>query len=98
MSSQHENTNSKGDFVLKARFKVRFKDFKYTIYKDKSESKISINLSILGYSTPNTLTDKSSMIRRGQKGDATILQPSLLFCVPLILDRYKKKLDTPVSV
>jgi len=44
----------------------------------------------IGYSSPNTLTDKSTMILRGQKGDATILQPSLLFCVPLILDRMFK--------
>jgi len=51
----------------------------------------------IGYSTPNTLTDKSSMIKRGQKGDATILKPSLLFCVPLILDRMFKGVTEQVK-
>ena len=30
MNSQHENTNSKGHFVLKNDLNVRFKDFWYT--------------------------------------------------------------------
>eukprot|EP00088_Acartia_fossae_P008574 TRINITY_DN14113_c1_g1_i4.p1 TRINITY_DN14113_c1_g1~~TRINITY_DN14113_c1_g1_i4.p1 ORF type:complete len:697 (+),score=216.34 TRINITY_DN14113_c1_g1_i4:275-2092(+) len=51
----------------------------------------------IGYSNPNTLTDKSSMIKRGQKGDATILEPSLLFCVPLILDRMYKGVTEQVK-
>ena len=44
----------------------------------------------IGYSGPNTLTDKSTMIKRGQKGDATVLRPTIMFCVPLILDRIFK--------
>lgn len=44
----------------------------------------------IGYSGPNTLTDKSTMIKRGQKGDATVLKPTVMFCVPLILDRIYK--------
>lgn len=44
----------------------------------------------IGYSHPNTLTDKSTMVKRGHKGDASVLQPSIMFCVPLILDRIYK--------
>jgi len=44
----------------------------------------------IGYSHPNTLTDKSTMVKRGEKGDASVLKPSIMFCVPLILDRIYK--------
>jgi len=44
----------------------------------------------VGYSHPNTLTDKSTMVKRGHKGDASVLQPTIMFCVPLILDRIFK--------
>ena len=30
------------------------------------------------------------MIKKGQQGDATILRPTIMFCVPLILDRIYK--------
>ena len=29
-------------------------------------------------------------MKRGEKGDATVLKPSIMFCVPLILDRIYK--------
>ena len=29
----------------------------------------------IGYSHPNTLTDKSTMVKRGGKGDASVLKP-----------------------
>ncbi len=45
-----------------------------------------------GYSGPNTLTDKSTMIKKGGKGDASVLQPTFMACVPLILDRIYKVL------
>jgi len=44
----------------------------------------------IGYSHPNTLTDKSTMVKRGGKGDASVLRPTIMFCVPLILDRIYK--------
>ena len=44
----------------------------------------------VGYSTPNTLNDKSTMIQRGAKGDATILKPTVIACVPLVLERIYK--------
>jgi len=44
----------------------------------------------IGYSNPNTLTDKSTMIRKGGSGDASVLKPTLMACVPLVLDRIYK--------
>ena len=36
------------------------------------------------------MTDTSTMIRKGDKGDAPILRPTLMAAVPLILDRIYK--------
>jgi len=48
----------------------------------------------VGYSSPNTLSDFSAKVRRGQKGDASVLQPTIMSMVPLILDKiYKNILD-----
>nr|XP_043614782.1 long chain acyl-CoA synthetase 9, chloroplastic isoform X2 [Erigeron canadensis] len=53
--------------------------------------------SSIGYGSPLTLTDTSSKIKRGTKGDASILRPTLMPCVPAILDRVRdgvrKKVD-----
>lgn len=51
----------------------------------------------IGYSTPNTLIDKSSMVKRGSMGDATILQPTIMAAVPLILDRVYKSITEAVA-
>ena len=32
----------------------------------------------VGYSHPNTLTDKSTMVKRGHKGDASVLKVSVM--------------------
>ena len=37
----------------------------------------------LGYSTPLTLTDKSTKVKTGCKGDATVLRPTLMASVPV---------------
>jgi len=50
----------------------------------------------IGYSNPNTLTDKSTMIKKGGKGDASVLQPTFMACVPLILDRIYKGINDNV--
>ncbi len=36
-----------------------------------------------GYSSPLTLTDQSTAIKRGKKGDLQILRPHLMTCVPV---------------
>ncbi|XP_077537425.1 fatty acid CoA ligase Acsl3-like [Haemaphysalis longicornis] len=44
----------------------------------------------IGYSSALTLTDNSSALARGCTGDIRLLQPTVLACVPLILDRLHK--------
>jgi len=36
-----------------------------------------------GYSSPLTLTDQSTAVKRGQKGDLQVLRPHLMTCVPV---------------
>jgi long-chain acyl-CoA synthetase len=48
----------------------------------------------VGYSSPNTMTDVSTMVQKGYKGDASVLEPTMMCVVPLILERiYKNVLD-----
>lgn len=51
----------------------------------------------IGYSNPLTLIDSSSKIKRGTKGDATVLHPTCMTSVPLILDRISKGIQEKVS-
>lgn len=49
----------------------------------------------VGYSSPNTLTNKSTKVKSGVKGDANLLRPTCMCAVPLILERiYKSIVDT----
>ncbi|GMP79411.1 hypothetical protein CsSME_00034965 [Camellia sinensis var. sinensis] len=63
-----------------------------------AENVISAVGSSIGYGSPLTLTDTSSKIKRGTKGDASMLRPTLMTAVPAILDRVRdgvrKKVDT----
>ncbi|XP_027368731.1 long chain acyl-CoA synthetase 9, chloroplastic-like [Abrus precatorius] len=43
----------------------------------------------IGYGTPLTLTDSSNKIKKGKKGDATALMPTVMAAVPAILDRVR---------
>ncbi|CAI9115358.1 OLC1v1016246C2 [Oldenlandia corymbosa var. corymbosa] len=56
----------------------------------------AVGISI-GYGSPLTLTDTSNKIKKGTKGDASMLRPTLMACVPAILDRVRdgvrKKVD-----
>nr|XP_045613680.1 long-chain-fatty-acid--CoA ligase 4-like isoform X1 [Procambarus clarkii] len=52
----------------------------------------------MGYSTALTMTDRSSKIKRGTMGDCSILKPTMMAVVPLILDRiYKGILEKVAS-
>lgn len=51
----------------------------------------------IGYSTPLTLIDSSSKIMKGCKGDATVLKPTCMTTVPLILDRITKGINDKVN-
>ncbi|XP_054709782.1 long-chain-fatty-acid--CoA ligase 4-like isoform X2 [Uloborus diversus] len=44
----------------------------------------------VGYSSPHTFTDKSTAIMPGCKGDTSLLKPTILTAVPLMLDRIRK--------
>ncbi|XP_015793198.1 long-chain-fatty-acid--CoA ligase 4 [Tetranychus urticae] len=44
----------------------------------------------LGYSSPHTMTDKSTAVKKGCRGDAPVLKPTIMAAVPLVLDRIKK--------
>uniref|UniRef100_A0A8C2EUT1 long-chain-fatty-acid--CoA ligase n=1 Tax=Cyprinus carpio TaxID=7962 RepID=A0A8C2EUT1_CYPCA len=47
----------------------------------------------LGYSSPHTLTDQSSKIKSGGKGDCSVLKPTLIAAVPEIMDRICKNVN-----
>ena len=47
----------------------------------------------IGYSSPNTLIETGTAIRKGDKGDMNALNPSIMIAVPLILDRIKKGIN-----
>ncbi|XP_053404171.1 long-chain-fatty-acid--CoA ligase 4-like [Mercenaria mercenaria] len=44
----------------------------------------------IGYSSPLTLTDQSSKIKKGSQGDISVLKPTLMAAVPVIMDRLYK--------
>lgn len=43
----------------------------------------------MGYGSAMTLTDTSNKIKKGTKGDASVLKPTLMTAVPTILDRIR---------
>ncbi|XP_015588101.1 long-chain-fatty-acid--CoA ligase 4 isoform X2 [Cephus cinctus] len=51
----------------------------------------------IGYSSPLTMIDSSSKIQRGSKGDASVLHPTCITSVPLILDRISKGINEKVK-
>ena len=44
----------------------------------------------IGYSSTQTLSDKSSKIKKGSKGDASVLKPTIMPAVPEISERIRK--------
>ncbi|XP_068136665.1 fatty acid CoA ligase Acsl3 [Hyperolius riggenbachi] len=51
----------------------------------------------VGYSSPQTLSDQSTKIKKGSKGDASELQPTLMAAVPEIMDRIYKNVMGKVA-
>ncbi|XP_042709518.1 fatty acid CoA ligase Acsl3 isoform X2 [Chrysemys picta bellii] len=51
----------------------------------------------IGYSSPQTLADQSSKIKKGSKGDVTMLRPTLMASVPEIMDRIYKNVMNKVN-
>lgn len=51
----------------------------------------------LGFGTAQTLTDTSPNITLGQKGDASLLKPTVICTVPLVLERLRKGLEDKLN-
>ena len=51
----------------------------------------------IGYSSPNSLIDTSTMIMPGAKGDATILRPIIMSAVPAVVDRVYKGINSRIN-
>ena len=51
----------------------------------------------IGYSSPFTMTDKSTKIKQGHLGDASVLRPTIMASVPLVLDRVYKALQEKIE-
>ncbi|XP_048838920.1 long-chain-fatty-acid--CoA ligase 4-like isoform X2 [Brienomyrus brachyistius] len=51
----------------------------------------------IGYSSPLTLSDQSSKIKKGTKGDCSVLKPTLIAAVPEIMDRIYKNVMSKVQ-
>uniref|UniRef100_A0AAY5K3E0 long-chain-fatty-acid--CoA ligase n=1 Tax=Esox lucius TaxID=8010 RepID=A0AAY5K3E0_ESOLU len=51
----------------------------------------------IGYSSPQTLSDQSTKIKRGSKGDSSVLKPTLMAAVPEIMDRINKNVMNKVQ-
>lgn len=52
----------------------------------------------IGYSNPKTFTDTGTMVAKGCKGDASILKPSAVCVVPLVLDSIYKGIRAKVAL
>ena len=51
----------------------------------------------VGYSSPNTMIDTSTKVMKGTKGDCSVLRPTLMCAVPLVIDRIYKGIQEKVS-
>ncbi|XP_029699642.1 long-chain-fatty-acid--CoA ligase 3a isoform X2 [Takifugu rubripes] len=51
----------------------------------------------IGYSSPQTLADQSTKIKKGSRGDASVLRPTLMAAVPEIMDRIYKNVMNKVE-
>uniref|UniRef100_A0AAX7TZ95 long-chain-fatty-acid--CoA ligase n=1 Tax=Astatotilapia calliptera TaxID=8154 RepID=A0AAX7TZ95_ASTCA len=51
----------------------------------------------IGYSSPQTLSDQSTRIKKGSKGDCSVLRPTLMAAVPEIMDRINKNVMSKVQ-
>ncbi|KAJ1697817.1 hypothetical protein LUZ63_006329 [Rhynchospora breviuscula] len=51
----------------------------------------------IGYGSPLTMTDTSNKIKKGTKGDVSMLRPTLLIAVPAILDRIRDGVSKKIN-
>ncbi len=51
----------------------------------------------LAYSSPQTIADTSTAIKKGQKGDLRVLKPTIMASVPIVLERLSKTVYEKLS-
>uniref|UniRef100_A0A1I7WBA2 Transposase n=1 Tax=Heterorhabditis bacteriophora TaxID=37862 RepID=A0A1I7WBA2_HETBA len=51
----------------------------------------------IGYSSAQTLFDRAPKIKKGTKGDCYALKPTLMACVPAVMDRIYKAVIEEVN-
>jgi long-chain acyl-CoA synthetase len=56
-----------------------------------------LNGIALAYSSPQTITDTATAIKRGQKGDLRTLKPTIMAAVPIVLERLSKTVYEKIS-
>ena len=52
---------------------------------------------MIGFSSPQTITDASTSIKKGQCGDLKILNPTLMHAVPAVLERFAKAVNLKLT-
>ncbi|EDO29879.1 predicted protein [Nematostella vectensis] len=62
-----------------------------------AENALLAHGACIGYSSPLTLSDQSSKIKKGSKGDLTVLRPTLMAAVPVIMDRIRQNVMEKVK-
>lgn len=56
-----------------------------------------INGVKIAFSSPQTISDTSTSIKRGQKGDLRVLKPTIMAAVPIVLERLSKTVIDKIS-
>lgn len=69
-------------FVINLSFPYRFLPLAH-VFELLAESVCLLTGIPIGYSTPTTLIDTSTKIRRGCRGDASVLKPTCMTTVPV---------------
>ena len=62
-----------------------------------SELGMIINGIRIGYSSPVTITDQSTAVKKGQRGDLCTLRPTVMAAVPAILERITKAVKDKID-
>lgn len=62
-----------------------------------AELVVLTNGACIGYSSPQTLFDRAQRIKKGTKGDCSALKPTLISCVPAVLDQIYKAVKEEIK-
>ncbi|CAN6195341.1 unnamed protein product [Urochloa humidicola] len=67
------------------------------VFELAAETVMLASGTTIGYGTALTMTDTSNKIKKGTKGDVSVLKPTLMISVPAILDRIRDAVFKKVS-